>query len=231
MCVRLRGEGLEDRPHRRRDDHPRRRHDPLRPVLEAHGPRRPRVRRRRLDARPPAGAALGEGDPRASSLWGIAVPLAILVAGGRAASGFWPLALAAAALVLLYPLQVARIALRDGRRRKLPAGDAWAYAASVMVGKFAQAIGAMKFWTGKLRGRRSALIEYKAASPSSSAPVTPLKSAAIEPLKTKRRCSAHARRRRRLPPSSMPPAHARAKRAARPPARVGPAAGGGDRVR
>jgi GT2 family glycosyltransferase len=100
---------------------------------------------------------------RGSILWGIAIPTLIVL---LAAFGFlfWPLWLAAVALACLYPLQVAKIAIRDGKRRHLPPRDAWAYAASVTIGKFAQAIGAMKFWNGKLRGKRSALIEYKSAS-------------------------------------------------------------------
>jgi hypothetical protein len=100
-------------------------------------------------------------------VWGIIWPVTILSLM-IASLFFWPvrlpLALAALALTLLYPLQVIRIVRRDGKRRKLAPHDAWAYAASVMLGKFAQAIGAMKFWTGKLRGKRSALIEYKGAS-------------------------------------------------------------------
>jgi GT2 family glycosyltransferase len=106
-------------------------------------------------------------ETRGIVVWGIAVPLTILVLAALAPL-FWPLALVAFLLFGLYPLQVARIALRDGRRKKLPPRHAWAYAMSVMLGKFAQAIGATKFWTGKLRGKRSALIEYKGAAPTGS---------------------------------------------------------------
>lgn len=102
-------------------------------------------------------------------IWGIAIPLTALILAAFAPL-FWPLSMAALALVLLYPLQVARIALRDGPRRNLARREAWAYAVAVTVGKFAQAVGAMKFWTGKLRGKRSALIEYKAAASSASPP-------------------------------------------------------------
>jgi GT2 family glycosyltransferase len=98
-------------------------------------------------------------------VWAIVIPVMIVMLGALG-SLLRPLWLAALALLLLYPLQIARIAIRDGKRRKLPPRDAWAYAASVMIGKFAQAIGAMKFWTGKLRGKRSALIEYKSAGGS-----------------------------------------------------------------
>jgi GT2 family glycosyltransferase len=96
-------------------------------------------------------------------LWGVVIPLAILLLAAFSVL-LRPLWLGAVALLCLYPLQIARIALRDGKRRNLPPRDAWASAASVMVGKFAQAIGAMKFWTGTLRGKRSKLIEYKSAA-------------------------------------------------------------------
>jgi glycosyltransferase involved in cell wall biosynthesis len=96
-------------------------------------------------------------------LWGILFPMDIILFS--ALSYFvWPLSLIAAAIALLYPLQVIRIALRDGKRKNLPPRDAWAYAVSVMLAKFAQAVGAMKFFVGKMRGKRSALIEYKSAS-------------------------------------------------------------------
>jgi GT2 family glycosyltransferase len=104
-------------------------------------------------------------------IWAIVIPLMIVLLATLSAMLrplLWPLALASIALLLLYPLQIARIAIRDGKRRKLSPRDAWAYAASVTIGKFAQAIGAMKFWTGKLRGKRSALIEYKSAAPTAA---------------------------------------------------------------
>jgi GT2 family glycosyltransferase len=97
---------------------------------------------------------------RGTIIWGIAIPLMIVVLAALAPI-FWPLAFAALALLLLYPLQIARIALRDGRRRRLATREAWAYATAVTIAKFAQAVGAMKFWIGKLRGKRAALIEYK----------------------------------------------------------------------
>jgi GT2 family glycosyltransferase len=104
-------------------------------------------------------------------IWAIVIPLMIVLLATLSAMLrplLWPLALASVALLLLYPLQITRIAIRDGKRRKLSPRDAWAYAASVTIGKFAQAIGAMKFWTGKLRGKRSALIEYKSAAPTAA---------------------------------------------------------------
>ena len=101
-------------------------------------------------------------------VWGMIIP-AMIVLLLISAMFYWPIALAAIALLLLYPVQVARIALRDGPRRKLAPRHAWAYAAAVVVAKFAQARGAMKYWLSKSRGQRSTLIEYKSA-PATAAP-------------------------------------------------------------
>jgi GT2 family glycosyltransferase len=108
-----------------------------------------------MHGRPPERHAARE--TRSIVLWGLLLPLAIIAAA-------WPLPLASTVLAALYPFQAARVAIREGRRRKLPAGDAWAYAAALIGGKFPQLIGAMKFWSGKLLGRRIALIEYKTAA-------------------------------------------------------------------
>jgi GT2 family glycosyltransferase len=108
-------------------------------------------------------------ETRSVVAWGIVLPTLIILLAAISPL-FWPLALIPVALALLYPLQIARIALRDGRRKKLPPRDAWAYAASVLIGKFAQAIGATKFWLGKLRGKRAAIIEYKSPTSVSVAP-------------------------------------------------------------
>jgi GT2 family glycosyltransferase len=98
----------------------------------------------------------GVRQTRSAVVWGVAIPVTILALA-------WPLPLVALGLAAIYPLQVGRLAIREGRRRKLPAREAWAYAAALVVGKFAEAVGVLKFWTGKLRGKRSALIEYKTA--------------------------------------------------------------------
>lgn len=96
----------------------------------------------------------GVRQTRSALIWGLAIPVIILALA-------WPLPLAALALAAIYPLQIARLARREGPRRKLPARDAWAYATALVIGKFAEALGVLKFWTGKLRGKRSAIIEYK----------------------------------------------------------------------
>ena len=62
-------------------------------------------------------------------------------------------------LLLAYPLNVARIARRlrsDGQMRP------WTIAFFLMLAKFPEAIGWLRFQRGKLTGHRSKLIEYKA---------------------------------------------------------------------
>ena len=98
-------------------------------------------------------------ETRSIVLWGALLPLAIVTLA-------WQLPLASIAIAALYPLQTTRLAVREGRRRNLAPRDAWAYAASIVGGKFPQLIGAMKFWSGKLLGRRTALIEYKSPAPA-----------------------------------------------------------------
>jgi GT2 family glycosyltransferase len=57
----------------------------------------------------------------------------------------------------VYPLQVARIALKPSRAKTAP----WLYAAFTVLAYFPQAQGAAKFWLDRWRGRQAGLIEYK----------------------------------------------------------------------
>lgn len=88
-------------------------------------------------------------ETRRAILWGAAVPLAIvllaLLAGPAA---LW--------LLLIYPVRLIRIALREGGDRA-----AWERAFFLITGKFAEATGVAEYWWGRLRGRRGGLIEYK----------------------------------------------------------------------
>lgn len=86
---------------------------------------------------------------RRAMIWGIAIPLAILAAALLV--GPWALA-----LLLVYPVQIARLALRDGGKR----AD-WSRAALLTAGKFAEARGVIGYHLAKLGGRRMRLIEYK----------------------------------------------------------------------
>lgn len=88
---------------------------------------------------------LGVAQLRRALVWGAAIPvgivLAVLVLG-------WPGLLLAG----VYPLQIARLALRSGR---------WRDAALLTVGKFAEAKGALEYHWRKWRGRPAGLIEHK----------------------------------------------------------------------
>jgi hypothetical protein len=54
-------------------------------------------------------------------------------------------------LALIYPAQVARLARRGG----------WAWGLFSVIGKFAEAWGALGLYASRLRGQRRGLIEYK----------------------------------------------------------------------
>ncbi len=86
---------------------------------------------------------------RGNVLWGIGLPIAIV-----SLSVVNPAALL---LLLAYPLQVLRLALRDGIRDPARRWRALFY----VVGRFPEAQGALKFWLNRLRRRRASLIEYK----------------------------------------------------------------------
>jgi GT2 family glycosyltransferase len=89
-------------------------------------------------------------ETRRALAWGAALPAAILLAGVAQ-----PWALAA---LLVYPLQWARLGARLAREgRPIP----WTYAAFLLLGRFPEAQGALKFFLGRAAGRRSAIIEYK----------------------------------------------------------------------
>jgi len=82
-------------------------------------------------------------ETRSNWLWGAALPLAAP-------------ALAPPAYVVLFWRIYA-----DARRRGLSADAARTYAFFTAVGKIPQALGQAKFWWNRLRGEKSAIIEYK----------------------------------------------------------------------
>ncbi len=67
-----------------------------------------------------------------------------------------------AVLWLVYPAQVARIGSKE-RRRGRPLRLSLAFAYHIVLGKFAEAVGALRYVGNRLRGRAGTLIEYKAA--------------------------------------------------------------------
>ena len=90
-------------------------------------------------------------------LWRREVGRALVWAGVLPVAVLWTVVTPwALGLLLAYPAQVVRLALRGGG-----SGFAWGAAGLSMLGKFAEAQGAMGYYLNRLRGRRSGLIEYK----------------------------------------------------------------------
>jgi hypothetical protein len=85
------------------------------------------------------------GESRRAKLWGAYLPLAIVIA--VMALGPW-----AGLLALVYPLQWLRLFLRERSAAK---------ASFLLIGKFAEAWGALKFHLARLRGVAGPIIEYK----------------------------------------------------------------------
>ncbi|MFN7224613.1 MAG: glycosyltransferase family 2 protein [Paracoccaceae bacterium] len=80
---------------------------------------------------------------RRALLWGAAVPVLVILSGLVHPVGWL--------LVLVYPSQVARLALRKG----------WVWAYFTVLGRFAETQGALSYYASRLLGRKRILIEYK----------------------------------------------------------------------
>ena len=91
----------------------------------------------------------GVRETRRAVVWGLLMPAAIALLG--LADARW------LGLALLYPLQVLRLALRYG----ITSGLGWSRALFMVLARFAEASGVLKFHWNRLLRRRSALIEYK----------------------------------------------------------------------
>lgn len=89
-------------------------------------------------------------ESRSAWIWGLAIPIVTL--GASLWIGPW-----AAALLLVYPLQVLRLFLRGNRS---PRENFWR-AAFLVLGKFPEMLGQAKFILDRAFGNRSRLIEYK----------------------------------------------------------------------
>ncbi len=89
-------------------------------------------------------------ETRRALLWGAALPVLLVLASA------WHPALAA--LFLVYPLQWLRLGRRlAGQGGPIP----WTHAAFLILGRFPEALGALKFRLSAMSGRASGLIEYK----------------------------------------------------------------------
>jgi GT2 family glycosyltransferase len=89
-------------------------------------------------------------ETRSAWFWGLAFPA--LVGGVALGTGPWALA-----LLVLYPLQVLRIAARGSRSAR---ENCWE-AVFIVLGKFPEVVGQMKFATHRYLGGKARLIEYK----------------------------------------------------------------------
>lgn len=89
-------------------------------------------------------------ESRRAWLWGLGIPLVILLAGFI----FGWLALL---LLLIYPLQIVRLAVRGARSPR----ENWLQALFLVLGKFPEMLGQVKFLWRRLGAGKSTLIEYK----------------------------------------------------------------------
>ncbi|MEM7669151.1 MAG: glycosyltransferase family A protein [Pseudomonadota bacterium] len=92
----------------------------------------------------------GVAGTRRAVIWGLALPCLALLPAALVSP--WALL-----LLLAYPAQIVRMALRD----RALGGFAWVRAAFTILGKLPEMLGVMEFARGRLIRRRSGLIEYK----------------------------------------------------------------------
>jgi GT2 family glycosyltransferase len=89
-------------------------------------------------------------ESRRAWFWGLILPLTILVVS--LLSGGWGLW-----LLLIYPLQTARLARRGSRSRR----ENWWQAVFLVLGKFPEMLGQAKFLLNRFAAGKALLIEYK----------------------------------------------------------------------
>jgi glycosyltransferase involved in cell wall biosynthesis len=88
-------------------------------------------------------------ESRSALFWGLGLPLTLLLLGTQWPEMLWGF--------LVYPLQVVRLLLKGKGELK----QRWARAVFLVLGKFAEAVGHLKFYLRRLTGGASRLIEYK----------------------------------------------------------------------
>ncbi|RWU21404.1 glycosyl transferase [Pseudomonas alkylphenolica] len=89
-------------------------------------------------------------ESRRAWTWGLGVPLAIVLASTLL--GGWALL-----LLLIYPLQAIRLARRGARSAR----ENWLQAVFLVLGKFPEMLGQVKFLLNRFGAGKTALIEYK----------------------------------------------------------------------
>jgi GT2 family glycosyltransferase len=90
--------------------------------------------------------------------WGLGIPLIVIAAQIVLSLNAPRLVWIGLIPLLAYPLLFAKITMR---RRELGKRDAMLYAGAVVIGKFPQMLGVLKYWSGRWSGKKSAVIEYK----------------------------------------------------------------------
>jgi hypothetical protein len=60
-------------------------------------------------------------------------------------------------MLLAYPLQIIRLAMRVGIRKR----ENWERAFFLTFSKFPETVGIVTYWWGRLKGKQIKLIEYK----------------------------------------------------------------------
>ncbi|MEL6681409.1 MAG: glycosyltransferase [Pseudomonadota bacterium] len=86
---------------------------------------------------------------RRALIWGTGIPALVLLGGIL----LGPVVLWA---LMVYPLQIARLAIREGGSR-----FAWEQAVFLTLGKFAESRGILDYFSRRWRGQKTELIEYK----------------------------------------------------------------------
>ncbi len=92
----------------------------------------------------------GVRQSRSIWLWGLGIPFLTICL--TSLLGVWGLA-----MLLIYPLQVVRLALRGTRTAR----ENWWRALFLVLGKFPEAMGQLSFQHNRLAGKSASLIEYK----------------------------------------------------------------------
>ena len=89
-------------------------------------------------------------ESRSAWFWGLGIPLIVVaVVAWWGAGGLW--------LLAIYPLQIVRLALRGGQLHR----SNWRRAGFLVLGKFPEMLGQLKFLTHHHAGSQPRLIEYK----------------------------------------------------------------------
>ncbi len=96
---------------------------------------------------------------RSAVFWGILIPLAAVLFA-------WPTRGLSLGLLAGYLLLYRRTRRYYAVQRGWPLPDARLYAVWIVLAKFPQAVGFVRYWLGKLTGKRSPVIEHRGSVPS-----------------------------------------------------------------